>query len=174
MSAAAGIAVRELGSADAAALLALRREALASHPWAFSAAPDDDRIRSIESAREVLETDERSAVLGAFDAQDRLVGMVGVVRRPGVKRRHAASIWGLYVTSRARRRSAGAALVRAAVERARSWPGVVRVDLSVAESAAAARRIYTAAGFRSWGIEPRALHWQGRFEDEVHMALDLE
>jgi len=173
MSAATDITVRRLGPRHAVEMLALRREALASHPWAFAASPDDDRIRSIDSARAALEDTADSAVLGAFDARDRLVGLAGVVRHAGAKRRHKALIWGLYVTTSARRRGAGAALVRALVDQARSWPGVSRVELSVAESAASARRIYEAAGFRSWGTEPRALQWQGRFEDEIHMSLDL-
>jgi RimJ/RimL family protein N-acetyltransferase len=47
------------------------------------------------------------------------------------------------------------------------------LHLGVTDAAVSARRLYEAAGFRSWGREPRALQWEGRFVDEFHLVLDL-
>jgi RimJ/RimL family protein N-acetyltransferase len=82
-------------------------------------------------------------------------------------------IWGMYVTPAARGRGVGATILRAAVERARSWPGIAQVHLSVTETSKEATRLYASEGFREWGVEPRALHWDGRFVAEHHMVLDL-
>jgi GNAT superfamily N-acetyltransferase len=98
--------------------------------------------------------------------------MVGVSRVSRLKQRHTAFIWGMYVTARVRRRGAGRALLEAAIQQARAW-GLDQVQLGVTDPARTARRMYEAAGFRSWGSQPRALHWQGRFVDEDHMILDL-
>ena len=164
--------VRRLGPNDVIAVVALRREALELHPLAFSAAPPDDPELLSESFRSLLARPEESAIFGAFVA-DTLVGMVGVGRHKGAKERHKALIWGMYVSSQHRRTGAGARLLRAALQQARSWPGVEQVQLSVTESAGEARRLYERNGFQEWGREPRALCWQGRYVADSHMVLDL-
>lgn len=90
-----------------------------------------------------------------------------------LKARHRALLWGMYVTPAARGRGVGAAILRAAIDCARSWAGIVQVHLSVTEASKEASRLYTSAGFREWGVEPRALHWDGRFIAEHHMVLEL-
>lgn len=153
-------------------LIALRREALESHPLAFGASTEDDRGLSLEFMQTSL-ADPEQAVFGAFEG-DGLTGMVGVVRAARVKIRHKAHIWGTYVSPHARGKGTGRALLEAAIERARAWPGVEQLHLGVTDAAVAARKLYEAAGFRIWGQEPRALQWEGRFVDELHLVLDLE
>ena len=165
-------AIRRLGPADAAALLALRREALETEPVAFSATPADDRHRTVEAVRESLEPGRRAAVLGAFDSAG-LAGMAGVAQGQGVKRAHTALVWGMYVAPRVRGRGVGSRLLQAVIAQAREWPEVEQVQLAVTESAARARRLYESAGFREWGREPRALRWDGRHHDVVHLVLEL-
>lgn len=99
--------------------------------------------------------------------------MVGVVRASKAKWRHTAEVWGMYVTSRARSTGMCRALLQAAIAYARRWPGLDQVQLSVSDTALEARGLYEAAGFRAWGREPRALHWQGRFVDLHHLAVEL-
>ena len=159
----AGVDVRRLRVEDAAALVSLRREALETDPLAFGASIEDDRGLDLDLVRSSLADVGEQAVFGGFDGE-RLAGMVGVARASRVKQRHAGIIWGMYVTPRARSRGAGRALPDAAVEQARSW-GLEQVQLGVTEPAVAAKRMYVSAGFRSWGRQPRALHWQGRFVD---------
>ena len=167
------VEIRTLGPDDAAALAALRREALAAHPLAFAASPDDDRAVPADALREALAGRGDLAVFGAFVAAQ-LVGMVGVYRPDKAKMRHRGEVWGMYVAPAARGRGAGAALLAAAVERCRAWPGVVQVQLCVSDAAPEAKRLYERAGFRTWGYEPRALHWEGRFAGEHHLVLDLD
>ena len=167
----AGVDVRRLEVEDAAALVSLRREALETDPLAFGASIEDDRGLDLDFVRRSLADTREQAVFGCFDGAD-LAGMVGVIRASKVKQRHAGVIWGMYVTPRARNQGAGRALLDAAVKQARGW-GLEQVELGVTEAAAAAKRMYEAAGFRSWGRQPRALHWQGRFVDEHHLTLDL-
>jgi L-amino acid N-acyltransferase YncA len=88
-----------------------------------------------------------------------------------MKQRHTGSTWGMYVTPRARSGGAGRALLAAAIRQAREW-GLAQLQLGVMDTALTAKRLYDAAGFRSWGREPRALHWKGRFVDEYHLVLD--
>lgn len=160
---------RRLGAADASAFVALRREALETEPLAFGASPADDVGLVVESVRSFLGDHETQAVFGQFGGAD-LVGMIGLVKATKLKQRHKATIWGMYVTPRARNKGVGRALLEAAIGHARG-SGVAQLQLSVTEAAPTARRLYEAAGFRLWGQEPRALHSNGRFVDEYHLVL---
>ena len=164
--------IRTLEPADAPALVALRREALSTSPRAFGASLDDDRGLSLESMRSSLAHGASFAVLGAFEGEA-LVGMVGIIRLEKLKSHHRAMIWGMFVTPTVRRRGLGSALLGAAIDHVRSWPGVVQVHLSAFETAEDASRLYRRAGFREWGEEPRAIQWEGRFVAEHHLILDL-
>lgn len=164
--------IRRLGPDDAPSLAALRRQALESDPLAFGSAPGEDRFLAPEAVAAYLAAEADQAVFGAFQGPD-LAGMAGVLRTAGAKRQHRAFIWGMYVVPEARRMGAGRALLEAAVAQARAWPGIVQVHLSVTEAATAARRLYESAGFRVWGREPRALLWEGRFVDEIHLVYEL-
>jgi GNAT superfamily N-acetyltransferase len=163
--------VRRLRAEDAGPLVALRREALETDPMAFGSSIADDRGLSLELVRTSLADHEEQAVFGCLEG-DHLRGMVGVMRASKMKQRHTGSVWGMYVTPRARSGGAGRALLNAAIQQAREW-GLVQLQLGVTETALTAKRLYEAAGFRSWGREPRALHWEGRFVDEYHLVLDL-
>jgi len=163
--------IRNLGPEDAEAWAVLRREALERYPLAFGATLRDVG-QLAEMVRERLASPEYSAVFGAFDAAS-LVGIVGIVREERTKERHKSVIWGMYVTPQHRRRGVGESLLHAAIRQAQTWKGVEQVSLSVTETAPEAKRLYERNGFQLWGREPRALHWEGRYVDEIHMVLDL-
>ena len=168
----APVTVRCVEGADADAVIALRRQALSSEPLAFGASMEDDRTLSRDLLRASLTDAGNFAILGAFDGQT-LVGMAGVFRMEKLKARHRAMIWGMFVTPAARGHGVGAAILRATIDRARSWPGVLQIHLSVTETSPGAGRLYRSMGFREWGVEPRALHWQGRFVAEHHLVLEV-
>jgi GNAT superfamily N-acetyltransferase len=163
---------RRLRPDDSEILMALRREALETDPLAFSASAADDRGLDVGFVRAALAAEQEQAVFGYFDGA-RLAGMVGVVRAAKAKQRHSADVWGMYVTPSARGKGAGRALLTAAIAYARRWRGVEQVHLSVSDSAAVARHLYEATGFRPWGHLPRALAWEGRFVGETHFVLVL-
>ncbi|MGZ5094953.1 MAG: GNAT family N-acetyltransferase [Burkholderiales bacterium] len=125
----------------------------------------------IESVRSFLGSPDTQAVYGAFEGLT-LAGMIGLVRAAKLKQRHKAMIWGMYVQPNHRREGLGRALLNVAIEQARTW-SVDQLQLSVAERGTAAKHLYESAGFRLWGTEPRALHWDGRFLAEHHLVLDL-
>lgn len=164
--------IRRLTPDDAEALATLRREAVHAEPFAFAASPTDDRGTSLDFVRTMLADVDEQAVFGHV-AGGALTGMVGILRASKVKQRHRADVWGMYVTSRERRHGVGRALLDAAIQHARTWDGVELIHLTVAVSAHAASRLYTRAGFRTWGREPRALRWQSTEVDEDHLVLDL-
>ncbi len=164
-------AIRRLAAGDAEAWAVLRREALDAHPLVFGSAVPADAVELVSSARARMAAGE-SVILGAW-ADGALVGIVGARREQGSKERHKAFVWGMYVAASHRRLGAGGQLMIAALADARAWPGVEQVHLSVSSVALEAQRMYERHGFRVWGVEPRALCWDGRYADERHMVLDL-
>lgn len=162
---------RRLGLADASSLIALRREALELGPLAFAASPADDVALIAKSVDQFLKQPESQAVFGCFD-DEQMAGMVGLFRESKIKRRHKATLWGLYVQPRARRRGAARSLLNAAIEQGCLW-SVDQLQLSVTETAAAAKNLYDAFGFQVWGREPHALCWAGRYVDEYHLVLEI-
>jgi ribosomal protein S18 acetylase RimI-like enzyme len=163
--------IRQLEVGDADAYLRLRREALRDSPLAFVSSADDDLVSSAEAAREQLRKAPDSVLLGAFEPD--LIGAVGLYRDRHIKAAHKAHLWGMYVSPTFRRRGIAAGLLRAAVDYARSMPGVSWVQLSVSDAAPEARRLYERAGFETWGEERDALRHGGAAAGQHHMALQI-
>ena len=167
-----GSNVRRLQPDDAPALASLRRQALDGDPLAFGASVEDDRLLDTDFARAMLGDPREHAIFGLFLGSD-LAGMVGILRDGKRKRRHTATIWGMYVAPEARAKGGGRVLLDAALQHARAWSGVEQVHLAVTDAAEGARHLYERAGFKTWGREPRAMQWKGRYVDDHHMVLDL-
>lgn len=161
-----------LDEAGIPACMALRQRALQEHPLAFGSDPEHDRLRDPQALLNTL-TDPHHTVLVAW-LDGVMVGMLGVRRMDRLKTMHRAGVWGVYVTPEARGQGAGEALIAAAITEAEGWAGVVQLELSVSVEAEAARRLYERAGFVAWGCEPRALCWQGRTADELHMTRSFD
>ena len=171
MPAAELVLLRVLDAADAAAFSALRLEALENEPASFSATPDEHRsLSAAELQRRVQPVPDGSFLMGAFQ-DGRLIGTAGLYRDPVAKRNHKAVLWGVYVTPAARGRGLARNLVAAVLQRARGYPDLQKVVLTV--SSPPARALYESLGFRTFGHERIALVVNGVPVDEDHMELLL-
>ncbi len=164
---------RILVADDAAAWRRVRLEALEGDPEAFSATIEahgkltDDEIRS-----RIACDMSNKFVLGAF-ANGELVGTAGFVREPGLKERHKGFVWGVYLRASHRGGGVGRRMMTLLLEQARKIEGLEQINISVATTQAAARKLYRALGFVPYGCEPRALKINGRYIDEEHLWLRL-
>ncbi len=86
--------------------------------------------------------------------------------------RHVLEIKGLSVSPDHRRRGVARALMRAAIREART-AGARRLTLRVLAHNAAARDLYTACGFEVEGVLREYFRLDGRYVDDVLMALPL-
>jgi len=167
------IEVRRLTEHDAEAHWKLRLHALETEPAAFGESPEEHRRSTISQTAERLRTGgEQSMVFGAFDGST-LIGTIGIYRMTGRKRNHKTGVWGMFVHEAHRGTGAGRALLEEAIRAARGMEGVRIVCLSVNPQQPAARSLYVSAGFRSWGLEPRALKVGDELLDEEHLVFEL-
>jgi len=165
--------LRVLEAEDAVAFQAVRLRALREHPTAFAASPEDEAVTPLETVAAQIAAGADAAVLGAFDADARLVAIAGVQREAGAKLAHKACLWGVYVVPQARGQGLGRLLVGEALAHAARELGVRQVNLGVAAANAAARALYESLGFEPFGLERAYLMHDGVPHDELHMVRVL-
>jgi RimJ/RimL family protein N-acetyltransferase len=162
------IKVRRLETHDVTSYRELRLEGLKSHPEAFASAWEDEAGKPTPWWAERLET---NTVLGGWIDDSPLLGVAGFRVHGAAKLRHKGVLWGMYVRPQARGTGLAAALVQQVVEQAQTL--VEEICLTVVDSNTAAHRLYSAAGFKQYGLERRALKVGSEYYDEVLMALRL-
>ena len=162
--------IRRLGPDDALNYRALRIRALWEFPEAFTSSFEEDEKQPIETW-EVRLGGENILFWGAFEG-DTLCGMVGLERETRAKNRHKGSVIGMYVSQEYFGTGMGKALIDALLDGARELALELLV-LTVTEGNTVATNFYEAAGFRSFGIEPRAIKVDGRPYAKNHMYLEL-
>ena len=162
--------IRRLGPDDASDYRALRIRALWEFPEAFTSSYQEDEKQPMQ-AWEVRLGGEHSMFWGAFDG-GALCGMVGLERETRAKNRHKATVIGMYVSQEYFGTGMGRALIDALLAHARE-AGLELLVLTVTEGNSVATNFYEAAGFRSFGIEPRAIKVDGRAYAKNHMYLEL-
>ena len=166
--------IRLFTEQDAQALWDLRMLALETDPWSFVDSPEELRAISVEEFARRLRADHaENFIVGAFE-RDSAVGMVGCYQEVPLKRRHKAWIWGVFVTPAARGRGIAESLMRAAIQRAKSIPGLEMLLLTVGVGQPVPRKLYESLGFRSFGVEPRGLKIGNESHDEENMVLEFK
>jgi ribosomal protein S18 acetylase RimI-like enzyme len=162
--------IRRLGPSDACAYRTLRLRALRDFPQAFTSSYEEDEKLPLDASEQRLGSGHRR-FWGAFEGEE-LCGMVGLECESRAKNRHKAKVVGLYVAQERMGRGIGAALMRALLEDARR-AGLELLVLTVTQGEARALGLYERSGFRSFGIEPRAIKVDGRAYAKNHMYLEL-
>jgi ribosomal protein S18 acetylase RimI-like enzyme len=166
------ITIRRLVPDDVAVYRELRLRGLKEHPDAFTSAHDEEVAKppSVTAARLAPEAGGR--MWGAF-VDGTLVGAIGLLREPRVKIRHKGEVFGMYVARERAGQGVGSALLAHLIGEARRVPDLAQLTLTVTETNVAARRLYEKFGFRSFGIEPRAIRVGDTHFDKNHMILFL-
>jgi RimJ/RimL family protein N-acetyltransferase len=162
------IAIRRLVPDDVAVYRALRLRGLKEHPDAFTSGYDEEAAKPVAATEARLAPEAGSRMWGAC-VEGTLVGAIGLLREPRVKILHKGEVFGMYVVRERAGQGVGAALLSHLLGEARREPGLTQLTLTVTETNVAARRLYEKFGFRSFGIEPRAIRVGDTHYDKNHM-----
>lgn len=106
---------------------------------------------------------------GAWE-KEALVGSVALEFSSKPKTRHSALILGMYVRPSYRGRGVGTKLLQAAAQGAAERAGIRTLALTLTEGNESAMRLYKAAGFEVWGVEPLAISTTAGYKGKVHMS----
>jgi RimJ/RimL family protein N-acetyltransferase len=160
--------IRRLMPADAARFREIRLEALQQSPEAFGSTFEQECTQSLAQFEEAL---TKTDVFGAFRGTE-LLGMAGYRTQAGAKKAHKGYLWGMYVRASARGTGVAKPLVEAVLAHARER--VELVQLTVVKENERAQRLYRSCGFVAYGHEIHSLKHNGRYYDEVLMAVALD
>jgi ribosomal protein S18 acetylase RimI-like enzyme len=147
----------------------LRLEALREHPEAFGTDHGEDLQHPesvwVDRVKNAIDSPKDCIVLAESGGE--LAGMAGVHRENGVKCRHAALIWGVYVRPKYR----GQKLVDRMIAELLNWcrSNQVRTVRLSATCTGPAMRCYLRCGFSVYGISPEEIRIGDRFLDEMLM-----
>jgi RimJ/RimL family protein N-acetyltransferase len=164
------VKISSLSLADVASYRRLSLESIVQSPTSFFPSHQQASEASLEEMRARIEPTSLQMFFGAFDA-DKLVGMVGMLREPHAKTRHAANIISVYVTPEYRARGIAKSLVETVISQAKSNPEIVQLTICVNTANIIARSLYAKLGFFATGIDKRRLYVDGQFHDEERMIL---
>ncbi|MGV3464936.1 MAG: GNAT family N-acetyltransferase [Heyndrickxia sp.] len=163
--------IRILKEADAVQYQELRLRALEINPEAFGSTYE----REVEFTQKMIEerirrTEERF-VLGAFDDENVLVGIVTYKRETSLKTAHKGNIYGMFVAPETRGQGLGKQLIQELVSKAKQSDGLEQINLTVVSNNLPAKKLYSASGFETYGVERNALKYNGEYFDEDLMVL---
>jgi len=158
-----------------AAVRATRDAALAEAPAAFLETQEEVLADPIDAwdSRAAAGTGEGDALIVLALDGGRPVGVAGIARDIGQRRRHRATMWGVWVNPSHRGRGVGRRIVTEALD----WAGerdVRAVYLEVVENEDPSWSLYGRLGFVRREVDPFGAHVDGRFVALEHLVLVLD
>lgn len=162
-------AARRLGPSDARAFQDLRLEGFRLQDREFRYAPEDEAGLGLDEISGRL---ERDFIVGVFSG-GQMIGVAGLSRHYGVKTRHKALLWGMYVKREFRGTGAADILMSAILDHARGE--VESITLTVVRQNRRAAQFYERWGFTAYGVESKAIKLgDGTYLDEALMARPFD
>jgi RimJ/RimL family protein N-acetyltransferase len=167
------IIIRQSSVTDAPAFRELRLNALLDSPTAFSMDYERSSKYPLKHWEDTLTMDDNESAIFFAEREGRLIGMTGIVRGRSPKTRHAADIWGVFVSREWR----GLHIAEELIASCKSWArarNIVILRLAVVATNRPAIRCYERCGFTTYGTEPLSLFYEGKYYDEYLMSTTLD
>jgi predicted N-acetyltransferase YhbS len=122
--------IRVLNESDAQLYQELRLSALKINPEAFGSTYEREVIFSLETVVERLKPTKEKFVLGAFEDNGTLVGIVTLMRENSHKMGHKGNVFGMYVAPESRGQRLGKLLMLELIRKARNCDGLEQIKLT--------------------------------------------
>lgn len=166
--------IRKLTTDDVDVYQQLRLQALQHNPEVFGSTYEREvQLSNEDIASRIAPIDHEQFIIGAFDADQQLLGFVSFKREKSRKMRHKGNVFGMYVTQQARNQKIGLQLLMHFVRECELIDGLEQLNLSVVSSNDSAIALYEKVGFIKYGHEKRALKYLNTYYDEDLMVVDV-
>lgn len=168
--------IRRLQAGDAKAYHEMRLQMLRTHPAAFVTSLEDVISKPVESVLPALgltPSTQDSFMLGAFGADNILIGVVGLTVSNRRQERHRGKVVGTYVDPKFARRGIATALMKTLIAEAKKLSFLELLHLKVTSGNVEAMRLYQSVGFVAGGVEIMATKVDGVHYDAIHMHRPL-
>lgn len=135
--------------------------------------------RELNAGREGIEViieqypSEGTYVLGAFDADNALVGLLVASRRLSDKYRHKAFLWGMYILPKFRGEGVANLLMDSIINWAKDHSEIQALTLQVTLSNHRGQAFYKKYNFQIFGTEHNALFAAGEYHGIHYMELEV-
>ncbi|KIL49116.1 GNAT family N-acetyltransferase [Jeotgalibacillus campisalis] len=149
----------------------LRLQALLQNPEAFASSYEEEKELTVAAFEKRFESGD-SYTFGAF-IEEELIGTVTLIPHKKEKLKHKSDIVAMYVDPRCRKKGIGRKLMETAIKKAEEIKEVEQILLAVAEPNKTAKSLYVSLGFKSFGLERKALKLDGLYIDEEYMKLEI-
>ncbi len=165
--------IRILKETDALQYQELRLKALKINPEAFGSTYEREVNFTQKMVEERIRPTEDNFVLGVFDDQNVLLGIVTYMRETSMKTAHKGNIFGMFVAPESRGNGLGKLLLQELVRKVKQTNGLEQINLTVVSENLPAKKLYSSIGFETYGVERNALKSNGVYYDEDLMVLFL-
>jgi len=163
--------IRIVQESDAQCYHELRLKGLLTDPEAFGSTYDRESSFTLETIIERIRPSKDKFVLGAFEENGSLSGIVTFVRESGIKTSHKGNVFGMYVAPEMRGQGIGKLLMLELIRMAGHCEGLEQINLTVVSNNESGKKLYASLGFEIYGVERNALKFNGHYWDEDFMVL---
>ncbi|MDM5428223.1 GNAT family N-acetyltransferase [Bacillus sp. SIMBA_074] len=165
--------IRLLSKVDAEQYWELRLQALQVNPEAFITTYEEavSQENPLERVASNLSSNS-SCTFGAFNEENQLIGVVTLLTEEKQAYKHKGHIVAMYVDAQNRRNGLARELIANAIQRARVIE-LEQLNLGVVSTNEPAKKLYESMGFKTYGIEKRAIKINGVYSDDEYMVLFL-
>lgn len=165
--------IRPLNEFDVEQFISIRSESLVKYPSSFGS-PPNVQIDHAQTIRDLKAKSEENFILGYFSDNQQLMGIIGCIRESGIKFRHKAFIWGMYVRPELQGQQIGSQLLDACIGKISQVNGIEKIHLSVTNVSTQAIGLYQNKGFQVFGNEVNAMQWNKQSFDLIFMEKLLK
>ncbi|WP_338472993.1 GNAT family N-acetyltransferase [Niallia sp. XMNu-256] len=151
---------------DAEQYRCIRLESLQNNPE-FVTSYEEEKAVPVQNYKDEFHMDD-SYTFGAFDNHE-LVGIITLYRDKPYKLGHRAHIGAMYVSPSKRGSGIGKALMKEAINKAKSLNGIEQIYLAVVSNNESAKKLYSSLDFQVFGTEKRGL----RVEENIYYDVDF-